>query len=290
MKCTPTINLAGGFPPYDRESSAPESPRPNPPSFVSPGAQTVGKRQAAHVFYAERGLARPGSHPIPDDVMNKSSGVIRVLVADDHPLVREGIRSLLADAQDIQLVAEARDGREAVDAFRTHRPDVLLLDIQMPHMNGIEVIEAIQGDVSSTKVIVLTTFQGDAMAQRALKAGAHSYLLKTEVRKNLAESIRTAHFGKRHIDVGIALEMAKHMNEEALTERELSVLQLVAAGNSNKRIGTKLGITEGTVKNHIKNILNKLGANDRTHAATIAVDRGFITASQAQLLDQKYSA
>ncbi len=220
--------------------------------------------------------------------MNKLSGVIRVLVADDHPLVREGIRSLLAGVNDIELVAEARDGREAVDAFRSSRPDVLLLDIQMPQMSGIEVIEAIQGEISSTKIIVLTTFRGDAMAQRALKAGAHSYLLKTDVRKNLAESIRATHCGKRHIDVGIALEMAKHLNEEALTERELSVLQLVAAGNSNKRIGTRLGITEGTVKNHIKNILTKLCANDRTHAATIAVDRGFITASSAQLLDQRH--
>ncbi len=220
------------------------------------------------------------------NVMNKLSGVIRLLVADDHPLVREGIRSLLAGISDIELVAEARDGREAVEAFRAHRPDVLLLDIQMPHMTGIEVIEAIHGDICSTKIIVLTTFKGDAMAQRALKSGAHSYLLKTDVRKNLADSIRSAHVGKRHIDVGIALEMAKHLNEESLTERELSVLQLVAAGNSNKRIGSSLGITEGTVKNHIKNILTKLCANDRTHAATIAVDRGFITATSSHMLDQ----
>jgi len=219
--------------------------------------------------------------------MNKPSDVIRVLIADDHPLVREGIRSLLLGASDILTVAEACDGLEAVQAFRTHRPDILLLDLQMPNMSGIEVIEVLRNEFPSAKIIVLTTFQGDAMAQRALKAGAHSYLLKTEVRKNLADSIRTAHFGKRHIDASVALEMARHVNDDVVTERELSVLQLVASGNSNKRIALKLGITEGTVKNHIKNILAKLGANDRTHAATIAVERGFITPSQAQLLAQK---
>lgn len=173
-------------------------------------------------------------------------------------------------------MAEANDGKEAVEAFRTHRPDVTLMDLQMPVMNGIEAIIAIRGEFPDARMIVLTTYQGDVQALRALKAGALGYLLKQMLRSDLADAIRTVHAGKRRIPVEIANELADHATDEPLSERELEVLRKVAVGSSNKIIAADLNVSESTIKSHLKNILSKLGANDRTHAVTIATRRGFI--------------
>lgn len=201
---------------------------------------------------------------------------IRVLTVDDHPLLLEGIASVLSEEQDFALVAEASDGEEAIKQFRIHRPDVTLMDLQMPGMNGIDAIVAIRKEFSSARFIVLTTYQGDVQALRALKAGASGYMLKSMLRKNLLESIRAVHAGRRCIPSEIAADIADHVAGDALTQRETDVLRSVATGNSNKIIGSRMNITEATVKGHMKNILAKLGANDRTHAVTIAIRRGFI--------------
>ena len=201
---------------------------------------------------------------------------IRVLTVDDHPLLLEGIASVLNGEPDFALVAEASDGEEAIKQFRIHRPDVTLMDLQMPGINGIDAILAIRKDCPSARFIVLTTYQGDVQALRALKAGASGYLLKSMLRKNLLESIRAVHAGRRCIPPEIAADIADHVAGDALTQRETDVLRSVATGNSNKIIGSRMNITEATVKGHMKNILAKLGANDRTHAVTIAIKRGFI--------------
>ena len=201
---------------------------------------------------------------------------IRILTVDDHPILREGIAAILASESDMLLVAQASNGREAIEQFRTHRPDITLMDLQMPLMNGTEAILAIRKEFPQARVIVLTTYSGDAQAVRALKAGASGYLLKSMVRKELAETIRSVYGGRKRIPPEIAVEMAEHHADDALTEREIEVLREVADGNANKRIADHLAISEETVKAHMKNILSKLGANDRTHAVTIALKRGII--------------
>ncbi|MEL1264033.1 response regulator transcription factor [Pseudoxanthomonas putridarboris] len=201
---------------------------------------------------------------------------IRILTVDDHPLLREGIAAVIEGQPDMVLAGEATNGREAVDAFRDCRPDVTLMDLQMPEMGGIEAIGAIQREFPGARIVVLTTYQGDVQALRAFKAGASGYLLKSMLRKELVDTIRSVHGGRRRIPPEIAAEIAEHASDDALTLREVEVLRQVAAGNGNKRIAVQLSISEETVKAHMKNILAKLDANDRTHAVTIALKRGFI--------------
>ena len=205
-----------------------------------------------------------------------AAGAIRILTVDDHPLLREGIAAVLASEQDMILVAEASNGREAVEQFRTHHPDVTLMDVQMPEVNGIDAIVKIREEFPDARIIVLTTYTGDAQAARAFKAGAFGYLLKNMVRKELIDTIRTVHAGKKRIPPEIAVDMAQHHSDDALTVREIEVLREVAAGNANKMVAQLLHISEETVKAHMRSILSKLGANDRTHAVTIAVKRGII--------------
>jgi DNA-binding NarL/FixJ family response regulator len=201
---------------------------------------------------------------------------IRILTVDDHPVLREGIAAILESETDMIIVAEASNGREAIEQFRTHRPDVTLMDLQMPLMNGTDAILAIRKDFPDACIIVLTTYSGDAQIVRAFKAGASGYLLKNMLRKELVETIRSAHGGKKRIPPEVAAEMVEHIKDDALTEREIEVLTHVAAGNSNKIVADHLAISEDTVRSHMKNILSKLGANDRTHAVTIALKRGII--------------
>ena len=201
---------------------------------------------------------------------------IRVLTVDDHPLLRKGIEAMIQEERDIVLVGEATDGREALARYRTHQPDVTLMDLQMPAMNGIEAIEAIRREFPKARIIVLTTYRGDVQASRALKAGAAGYLLKSMLRKELLPTIRAVHSGRRCIPPEIAADLAEHITDDALTEREIAVLQRVANGNSNKIIASQLAISAATVKGHVTSILSKLGANDRTHAVTIAMKRGFL--------------
>ncbi len=201
---------------------------------------------------------------------------IRIFTVDDHPLLREGIAAVIERQEDMVLVGEATNGQEAVEGFRLHRPDVTLMDLQMPEMNGIDAIIAIRREFLNARIVVLTTFHGDVQALRAFKAGASGYLLKGMLRKELVDTIRTVHAGRRRIPPEVATELAEHAIEDALTEREIDILNRVAKGNSNKIIASQLDISEATVKYHLKSILSKLGANDRTHAVTIAMKRGFI--------------
>ena len=205
-----------------------------------------------------------------------AAGAIRILTVDDHPMLREGIAAVLASEPDMILVAEAANGREAIEQFRTHRPDVTLMDVQMPEVNGIDAIVKIREEFPDARIIVLTTYTGDAQAARAFKAGASGYMLKNMVRKELIDTIRSIHAGKKRIPPEIAVEMAEHHSDDALTVREIEVLRGVAAGNANKIVAQLLNISEETVKAHMKSILSKLGANDRTHAVTIALRRGII--------------
>lgn len=199
---------------------------------------------------------------------------IRVLVVDDHPLLREGIAAVLGTQPDMRVQAEAADGGEAVELYDRHRPDVVLMDLQLPGMDGITAIQAIRTRHPAARIVVLTTYQGDVQAVRAFRAGAHGYLLKSMLRRELVDTIRMVHAGGRRIPPEIADSLAAHMAEEALSSREVEVLREVAAGNANKRVARNLGIAEETVKAHMKSILSKLGANDRTHAVTIAIKRG----------------
>jgi len=204
------------------------------------------------------------------------SGVIRILTVDDHQLLRGGIAAVLDGQEDMSLVGQARNGQEAIESFRRLRPDVTLMDLRMPDMSGIEAISAIRTEFSNARIIVLTTYAGDANAAAALKAGAAGYLLKNLVRKELLETIRAVHAGKRRVPAEIASEIAEHVGDDALTAREIEVLRRVAAGKSNKLIAAELDIAEGTVKTHMKSILPKLDASDRTHAVMIALKRGIL--------------
>jgi DNA-binding NarL/FixJ family response regulator len=201
---------------------------------------------------------------------------IRILAVDDHPLLRQGIAALLADERDMILVAEAANGREAIQQFRAHHPDVTLMDLQMPEMNGIDAMLAIRGEFPDARIIVLTTYIGDVQARRALQAGARAYLLKNSLHKELLGTIRAVHAGRKNLSPEVSFELAEHAAEETLSPLEVRVLHLIADGNSNKEIGARLSITEDSVKGHVRNILSKLGANDRTQAAMIGVKRGII--------------
>ena len=208
--------------------------------------------------------------------MSTSPGLIRILTVDDHVLLRKGVAALVNGEPDMKLVAEASNGQEAIEQFRLHRPDVTLMDLQMPGLNGTEVIERIRCEFRDARVIVLTTYTGDVQVLRALKAGARGYILKGHLHRELLETIRAVHTGQTRIPPDIAAELARHVTDDELTEREIEVLQLIAAGNSNKLIADALSIGEATVKSHVTNILSKLGANDRAHAVTIGLKRGII--------------
>ena len=201
---------------------------------------------------------------------------IRVLCVDDHPLVRQGITALLGSQADMAIVGEASSGREAVQQFRAHKPDVTLMDIQMPEMSGLDAIIAIRGEFPEARIVVLTTYAGDVQALRALKAGARAYLLKSTLHKELLETIRAVHAGRKAISPEVTMELAEHSTDEHLTPAEVRVLRLIAQGNANKEIAAQLSITEETVKGQVRNILAKLGAKDRTHAAMIGFKRGII--------------
>jgi DNA-binding NarL/FixJ family response regulator len=201
---------------------------------------------------------------------------IRVLTVDDHPLLRQGIAALIADERDMILVAEAANGREAIQQFRAHHPDVTLMDLQMPEMNGIDAMLAIRGEFPDARIIVLTTYVGDVQARRALQAGARAYLLKNSLHKELLETIRAVHAGRKNLSPEVSFELAEHVAEETLSPLEVRVLRLIADGNSNKEIAATLSATEDSVKGHVRNILSKLAASDRTQAAMIGVKRGII--------------
>jgi len=208
--------------------------------------------------------------------MNADARAIRILVVDDHPLLRGGINALLADQPDMTVVAEGTTGHDAIRQFRAHRPDITLMDLQMPEMNGLDAIMAIRGEFPDARIIVLTTYAGDVQAMRALQAGARAYLLKASVHKELLDTIRSVHAGKKAMSPEVSYELAEHATDDALTPAEIEVLRLIAAGRANKQIADRLAITEDTVKGRVKNILSKLGASDRTHAVTIGVKRGII--------------
>ena len=208
--------------------------------------------------------------------MHSAHNLIRILTVDDHPLLRKGIAALVNAEPDLKLVAEASNGQEGIEAFRTHRPDVTLMDLQMPGLDGLEAIERIRNEFPDARIIVLTTYTGDIQVLRALRAGARGYILKGHVHKELLETIRAVHAGQKRIPPDVAAELADHATDDELTERELDVLRLIAAGNGNKQVADQLAIGEATVKSHVTNILSKLGANDRAHAVTIALKRGII--------------
>jgi DNA-binding NarL/FixJ family response regulator len=201
---------------------------------------------------------------------------IRILTVDDHPLLRQGIAAIIADETDMTVVAEATNGREAIQQFRAHHPDVTLMDLQMPEMKGLDAMIAIRGEFPDARVIVLTTYSGDVQARRALQAGARAYLLKNSLHKELLDTIRAVHAGRKNLSPEVSFELAEHAAEDSLSPAEVRVLRLIADGNSNKEIAALLSVTEDAVKGQVRNILSKLGANDRTHAAMIGLKRGII--------------
>ena len=208
--------------------------------------------------------------------MSVEAGPIRILAVDDHPIVRQGIAGLVAVHSDMSLVGEASNGREAIHQFRANHPDVTLMDLQMPEMNGLDAIIAIRGEFPEARIIVLTTYAGDAQVLRALKAGARAYLLKNLLHKELLETIRVVHAGKKTVSPEVSFQLAEHATDDALTPAEVRVLSLIAEGNANKEIAAQLSVSEETIKGQVRNILSKLGANDRTHAAMIGLRRGII--------------
>ncbi|MDX6464946.1 MAG: hypothetical protein QOF94_87 [Acidobacteriaceae bacterium] len=208
--------------------------------------------------------------------MSAEAGPIRILAVDDHPVVRQGIAGLVAVHSDMSVVAEASNGREAIQQFRAHHPDVTLMDLQMPEMGGLDAMIAIRGEFPEARIIMLTTYAGDAQILRALKAGARAYLLKNSLHKELLETIRAVHAGKKALSAEASYQLAEHATDDALTPAEVRVLRLIGEGNANKEIAAQLSISEETVKGQVRNILSKLGANDRTHAAMIGLKRGII--------------
>jgi len=211
--------------------------------------------------------------------MSTEPHVIRILAVDDHPLLREGIAALIAAEPDLHLVAACSGGREAIQQFRAFRPDVTLMDLQMPDMTGLDAMIAIRGEFPDARIIVLSGYAGDAQVVRALKAGASGYLLKNLVHKELLDTIRSVYAGRRTLSPEVSIELATHATDDPLSPAEIDVLRLIASGHGNKQIADKLGITEDTVKGRVRNILSKLGANDRTHATTIGLKRGIIQLS-----------
>lgn len=201
---------------------------------------------------------------------------IRILVVDDHPVLRDGVAALLANQTDMTMVGEANNGREAIERWRELRPDVTLMDLQMPGMNGVDAIGAIHAEHPQARIIVLTTYAGDVQAVRALRAGAAGYLLKRSLRTELVDAIRDVHRGQRHVHRDVAGEIAVHVADEPLSEREVAILRQVSIGQANKQIALRLGLSEETVKGHLKSIFAKLDVADRTHAVTVAVRRGII--------------
>lgn len=208
--------------------------------------------------------------------MSSNSNPIRILAVDDHPMFRNGIAAVLASQPDLTLVAEAANGREAIQQFRVHRPDITLMDLQMPEMNGLDALITIRREFPAAKMIVLTTYKGDVQVLRAMKIGARAYLLKSLLDKELLSTIRAVHAGKTTLSEEASDQLAEHSGDESLTPAEVDVLKLIAAGNANKQIASRLSVSEETVKGRVKNILSKLRANDRTHAAMIGVKRGII--------------
>jgi len=208
--------------------------------------------------------------------VQSAHNLIRILTVDDHPILRKGLAALVNAELDLKLVAEAANGKEAIEAFRCHQPDITLMDLQMPGLDGIQAIEAICSEFPGARIIVLTTYTGDTQVVRALKAGARAFVLKGHVLDELLDTIRAVHAGKKRIPPDVAAELADHATDDALTEREIDVLKLIAAGNGNKQIADELSISEATVKSRVTNILSKLGANDRAHAVTIGLKRGII--------------
>jgi two-component system NarL family response regulator len=205
-----------------------------------------------------------------------SDALIRVLIADDHPIVRDGLNAVINDQPDMEVVAEAANGNETVQLALEHRPDVLLVDLRMPQLNGLEVINAIRADWPQARIIILTTYDGEEDIYQALQAGAQAYLLKGMPRAELLDTIRAVHAGRKRIPPEVASKLAERISASELTERELEVLELIVAGQSNKEIGASLSITEGTVKAHVNSILGKLGVQDRTQAVTEALRRGIV--------------
>jgi DNA-binding NarL/FixJ family response regulator len=208
--------------------------------------------------------------------MVNNSDPIRILIVDDHPLLREGIVSMVEKQADMAIVAQASSGAEALEVFAQHRPDITLMDLRLPGIDGVDAMAAILSRFPEAKMIILTTFGGDAQIVRAFRAGARGYLLKDMLRKELLDAIRGVHAGNKRIPPQIATEIAEHAGQTGLTPREIEVLQLVAGGNSNRTLADKLSVSEETIKMHLKNILSKLDARDRTHAVTIAIRRGII--------------
>jgi DNA-binding NarL/FixJ family response regulator len=208
--------------------------------------------------------------------MSHDSGTIRILAADDHQLIRQGIAGLIADEPGMTLVAEAANGREAIELFRRHRPDVTLMDLQMPEMNGFEAMTAIRAEFPEARIIVLTTYTGDVQVLRAIKAGASGYLLKSTLVNEMLAAIRAVHAGRKALSAEVSFDLAEHAAQEALSPLEVRVLRLIANGHTNKEIAAKLSVTEEAVKSQVRNILSKLGTDDRTHAAVIGLKRGII--------------
>jgi DNA-binding NarL/FixJ family response regulator len=210
--------------------------------------------------------------------MSAEANPIRILVVDDHPIVRQGVVGLVDGQPDMTIIAQASNGREAIQQFRTHHPDIVLMDMQMPEMNGLDALMAIRDEAPEARIIVLTTYTGDAQVLRAIKAGARGYLLKSALHKELLDAVRAVHSGKKSLSPEASYELAEHATDDALTPAEVRVLRLIAQGNANKEIAEQLSVSEETVKGQVRNILSKLSAKDRTHAAMIGLKRGIIEA------------